>query len=178
MNVQYRWMAPDEVGKIAEIDRSERIRTNYRYAEGELQSMAVNWDSPAWSTEGDGDYTVAAQISFCRSHLDRQGRMYGAFAEEKLVGIGIIQPEIEAGMAQLAYLHVSNQHRRKGIGGQITEALLAEARRAGAKRMYVSATPSGSAVGFYLSRGFKPTDTPNPALFELEPDDIHMLKEL
>jgi hypothetical protein len=53
---------------------------------------------------------------------------------------------------------------------------MAEAKKAGAKRMYVSAVPSESAVGFYLSQGFEPTDTPIPALFELEPQDIHMVK--
>ena len=94
------------------------------------------------------------------------------------MGIGLLQPEIEAGTAQLAYLHVSSRYRHQGIGRHITAALIAEAKRGGAKRMYVSATPSGSAVGFYLSQGFKLADTPNPALFELEPDDIHMLKEL
>jgi hypothetical protein len=42
--------------------------------------------------------------------------------------------------------------------------------------MYVSAVPSESAVGFYQSQGFEPTDTPIPTLFELEPEDIHMVK--
>jgi hypothetical protein len=44
-----------------------------------------------------------------------------------------------------------------------------------AKQMYVSAKPSGSAVGFYLSQGFRPADTPIPELYELEPENIHML---
>lgn len=35
-----------------------------------------------------------------------------------------------------------------------------------------------SAVGFYLHHGFVPTDEPDPALFEEEPDDIHMVLEL
>lgn len=171
-------MSPDEVSKITDIDRSERIRTGYRFVGGKLESMDVNWDSQSWSMEGDGDHSVDAQIKFCQQHLDRKGKMYGAFADGKLVGIGLVQHEIEEETAQLAYLHVSNQYRQQGIGRQITDALMSEARRAGAKRMYVSAVPSGSAIRFYLSQGFRPTETPIPELYELEPDDIHMTKEL
>ena len=104
--------------------------------------------------------------------------MYGAFHEQKLVGIGIIQPDVAADTAQLAYLHVSNRYRQKGIGNRIAQELIGEARRTGAAKMYVSATPSGSAVNFYMRQGFRPTATPIPELFELEPDDIHMLMEL
>jgi hypothetical protein len=45
-------------------------------------------------------------------------------------------------------------------------------------RMYVSATPSESAVGFYLRHGFTPVADPLPELFELEPEDIHMARRL
>jgi ribosomal protein S18 acetylase RimI-like enzyme len=103
--------------------------------------------------------------------------MYGAFSGEKLVGIGLIQHDIEVGMAQLAYLHVSQGYRQQGIARQITATLIEEAKRAGARQIYVSATPSGSAIGFYLSQGFEPTDTPIPALIKLEPEDIHMVKD-
>ncbi|MCP4419774.1 MAG: GNAT family N-acetyltransferase [Chloroflexi bacterium] len=174
--IRYRWMKPIEVLKIGEIDRSEQIRTGYHYIDGKLQQMSVNWDSPTWAAEGNGEYTVAAQIKYCQGHLERNGQMYGAFDDEILVGIGIVQQDIGVGTAQLAFLHVSNQYRQKRIGGKIADVLIAEAKKAGADKMYVSAAPTGSAVGFYLSRGFKPTDSPIPELFELEPEDIHMVK--
>jgi len=44
--------------------------------------------------------------------------------------------------------------------------------------MYVSATPTGSAVGFYLSRGCELADPPHAELFALEPEDIHLVCEL
>jgi hypothetical protein len=44
--------------------------------------------------------------------------------------------------------------------------------------LYVSATPSESAVGFYTGQGFRPTEEVNEELFELEPEDIHMIKPL
>jgi ribosomal protein S18 acetylase RimI-like enzyme len=167
-----------EVIRIGEIDRSERIRTGYKVSEGNLQRMEVIWDSPAWGMEEDGEYTVGSMVKFCRDHLERNARLFGAFDGENLVGIGLIQHGIGEGMAQLAFLHVSNGYRRYGIGGRIAGELIREAKKGGASRMYVSATPSGSAVGFYMSLGFKLTDTPLPELIEIEPEDIHMTMDI
>jgi hypothetical protein len=41
--------------------------------------------------------------------------------------------------------------------------------------MYVSATPTGSAVGFYLGRGCRLADPVHPDLFAQEPEDIHLV---
>jgi hypothetical protein len=48
----------------------------------------------------------------------------------------------------------------------------------GARKLYVSATPSVSAVGFYRNRGFELAEEVNKELFELEPEDIHMIMKL
>ena len=169
-------MEPREVVRIGEIDRTERIRAGYVWTGGELRRLDVNWDSPAWKPEGQGEHSVAAMVAFCRDHLDRNGRMAGAFDGHKLVGVAIIQHNVRPGTAQLAFLHVSNGCRRMGIGGRLTEMLLNDAQQAGARKIVVSATPSASAVNFYLSHGFQPTSCPLPELYELEPDDIHMIQ--
>jgi hypothetical protein len=44
--------------------------------------------------------------------------------------------------------------------------------------MVVSATPSLNTVRFYERRGFAPMAEPLPELYELEPEDVHMLKAL
>jgi N-acetylglutamate synthase-like GNAT family acetyltransferase len=56
--------------------------------------------------------------------------------------------------------------------------LLALARELGAIRVYVSATPSQSAVEFYRGLGFELVSEPLPELYALEPEDIHMILEL
>jgi ribosomal protein S18 acetylase RimI-like enzyme len=174
--INYRWMKPEEIVRLADIDRGERIRTGYEIQDGELHKMDVNWDTPSWSTMGDGPHTFKAHIANCQKYFDKGGVMYGAFDGDTLVGIGILQPDIRPGMAQLAFLHVSRAYRRSGVGVQIATILEVEAIASGANQFYVSATPTGSAIGFYTKFGFKPTDEPVPELFELEPDDIHMLK--
>ena len=41
-----------------------------------------------------------------------------------------------------------------------------------------ASVPTESAVGFYLRQGFRPTAEPDPELLALEPEDIHMARQL
>lgn len=173
-----RWMENHEVDKLADLDRSEPVNTSYLLEEGKLVAKPVDWNVPSFFLEGDGDHSLAEQIRFCQSHLENGAGMIGAFNEGRLVGTGIITPEVRPGMAQLAYLHVSDGYRRQGIATRILQELIGWASARGARLIYVSATPSGSAVGFYLSHGFVPAEEPLPELFDLEPEDIHMIKQL
>ncbi len=178
IELSYRWMQPEEVTRMSEINRRERVVVGYEMEDGELRVMDVDWDVPNWFAGGEGEHSVATKITFCQDHLRRGGRMIGAFAEGKLVGLGLVTPNIRPGMDQLAYLHVSDGFRRMGIAARLTHEMVELARQGGAEEMYVTSTPSGSAVGFYRSQGFEPVDDPLPELYELEPDDIHMLKRL
>ena len=120
----------------------------------------------------------ADNIEFCRPIVERGGTYFGAFAGEWLAGVAVTEGSFEPGLAWLAFLHVSRPFRRRGAAAALWEVSEELARRAGAKSMYVSATPTGSAVGFYLSRGCVLADPVHPDLYELEPDDIHFVYEL
>jgi len=50
-----------------------------------------------------------------------------------------------------------------------------EARTRGARQMYVSATPSENTIHFYQRRGCLLAALPDPELFALEPEDIHLV---
>jgi len=172
-----RAMRSDELNKLASIDRSERVETHYLLRDGQLVAEEVDWDVPSFFADGEGDHSLAHQISFCESHLNAGGAMIGAYDEDVLAGIAVWTPNVQPALAQLAYLHVSRAYRRKGIARRLLMAVEQAAREAGAASLYVSATPSGSAVGFYQSQGFAPAE-PLPELFALEPEDIHMIKQL
>lgn len=168
-------MTKAELPRLIEIDRTEIIRFGFEVQDGKLIKKNVEWDVPDFFTEGEGEHTVAEQINFCDRHLSSNAIMYGAFDSEKLVGVGLLTPEIRPGMAQLAYLQVSLPYRRRNIATTIVRRLLQLAQEMYANRVYVSATPSESAVGFYKSLGFKLIAEPLPELFEREPEDIHMV---
>ena len=178
IGMEYRWMVPDEMHRLKEIDRTEEIRIGYVVESGQLHKIDVNWDTPNFFLEGEVEHTVSHYAEFCLDHLRAGGRSMGAFHGEKLVGVCVMRPNIRRGMVQLAFLHVSNGYRRQGIGSHLTEEVIKETKTSGADRIYVSSTPSGSAVGFYLSHGFELVEDVVPELFDLEPEDIHMVKTL
>ena len=99
-------------------------------------------------------------------------------AVAKALGLCLREQITRPGIAQLAYLHVSNEYRARGVGGHLSEELERLARERGDTTMVVSATPSLNTVRFYRRRGFQPMSEPLPELYELEPDDVHMEKLL
>ena len=44
--------------------------------------------------------------------------------------------------------------------------------------MYVSSIPTKNSVDFYMKHGFRLAEEGHPELYELEPEDIHMVKPL
>ena len=130
------------------------------------------------------EYGVARFNALCKESVNRyidqwrplldRGVMLGAFDGDHLAGFAIYTPPGTRDFAQLSVLHVSRLYRRTGIGRRLADEVLALARGNGATRLYVSATPTRGTVDFYMSCGFEPLATPDPELFALEPDDIHL----
>jgi GNAT superfamily N-acetyltransferase len=162
-----------ELDRAAEIDVAEEGEVNYRVADGRLESHPRRHRRPRFSMEDWRPLVVE-----WRAMLAEGGTAFGAFRDTRLVGIAIVRFRLSEDMSQLAALYVDRDDRRMGIAGALVETAENAARATGAQRMYVSATPSDSAVPFYLGKGYAPVAEPHPELFALEPDDIHMTKAL
>ena len=167
-----RRMAVSELCRIAEIDRSEHITQQYKSRRGVLELIDVDIHAPRWGEPGA--YTVQHYVDAWKPLLDAGGVMLGAFDGDRLVGFAIYQPFLSDGVANFAVLHVTRTYRRKGVGCALANEVVGLARAEGARRLYVSATPTRATVEFYAKRGFEPLAMPNETLFALEPDDIHM----
>ncbi|UCG23823.1 MAG: GNAT family N-acetyltransferase [Chloroflexota bacterium] len=177
MTIIIKQLPDSAIDRIAEIDRSEHVTVLYHAREGELVAEEVDMAVPAWDAEGD-EYSVEAKVRQWRPILDEGGVLLGALDGERLAGFAMLRYRLDEGTAQLAVLHVSRPYRRQGIASQLTEEVCRLARADGARSLYVSATPSNSAVGLYASLGFTLVDQPHPELYALEPEDIHMVKAL
>ena len=176
--IEIKQLDPDEIVRISEIDRSEHVTKGYKFQNGRLVSEAVDWNVPRWPMEGQDNFSVQGMLKFLIPILEAGGVLLGALNGDNLVGLAVLRPHLEEGMAQLAALFVSKDYRRKGIARKLTEEAVRLARTSGDWRLYVSATPSESAIGFYLSQGFKLAEKVHPLLYELEPEDIHLIKDL
>jgi GNAT superfamily N-acetyltransferase len=176
--MSFRRLALSDLDRLGEVDRTERIEGRYVQDGTRLVLQVGDWSSPPWQSEGEGEHSVAHQRAECERHLAEGGIALGAFVGERLAGIGLVRPHIRPGVAQLAYLHVSDGRRRLGVGGRLARDLERIAGEAGNQAMVVSATPSTNTVDFYMHLGYEPIAEPLPELYALEPEDIHMLKSL
>jgi hypothetical protein len=176
--MEIRYLSADDLNLIGDIDRSEEIDVVYAVEDGELVSSAGNWVVPDWSKNGTGEHSVQQKIDACSPVLERGGVLLGAFEGDALAGLAVVEPEFEPGMAWLAFMHVGRSHRRRGAATALWAETARIAAAADANSIYVSATPSGSAVGFYLSKGCVLAPTPHPELHAEEPEDIHLIRSL
>jgi ribosomal protein S18 acetylase RimI-like enzyme len=176
--ISFRQLRPFEASKIAEIDRSEHITRGYFVQYGRLRSNPISWEVPRWTVDGEREFNVATRVASLRGNLESGDVGVGAFDGERLVGYIVLHTRLTHRAAQLKALFVSRRYRRRGIPRRLTAELSEQARAAGAGQIYVSSVPSESAVSFYLSQGFRLAEEVHPDLYELEPDDIQMIKDL
>jgi predicted N-acetyltransferase YhbS len=177
--MRIRHLHASDVSLIAHIDRSEHVDVQYAVSEGRLVEAPVFMeDIPTWPDDG-GEHSITKMLEFCTPIVEGGATLLGAFSDDDgLAGLAIVDPTFEPSLAWLALLHVSRPHRRAGAATALWTEAARVARRAGAASMYVSATPTGSAVGFYLSQGCRLADPVHPILFDHEPEDIHLICDI
>jgi predicted N-acetyltransferase YhbS len=171
--VTIRDLARNEIEDIWSIDRREVIENVYHLEHGSLVLRPEHYDMQGWPPGEAELYTPLLQESF-----DRGGWFCGAFDKARLVGVAILDNKFigrDKDQLQLKFMHVSRGYRKLGLGRQLFDLARDKARQQGAKRMYISATPSENTVNFYLRRGAVVTNEPDPQLFALEPEDIHFV---
>lgn len=170
--MRIRELERQEVRDVWSIDRAEVTDNVYYWEDGDLILTPEHHDLKGWPAgepERDGPILLDC--------FDHGGTFYGAFNGEALVGAAILESRfIGRGkdQLQLKFLHVGRGHRHTGLGRTLFQKTVAKAKALGARRLYISATPSENTVQFYLRRGCRVTGDVDAALFEHEPKDIHL----
>jgi predicted N-acetyltransferase YhbS len=167
-----RELLREEVGLVWNIDRSEVVDNIYRFENGTLVLRPEHHDLAGWPPGEAEKYTPILLDCF-----DRGGWFYGAFDGAELVGVVVLEGKRigkRKDQLQLKFLHVSSSYRNKGLGTHLFELARATARERSARRLYISATPSEHTIKFYRRLGCAVAVEPDPELFELEPEDIHL----
>ncbi len=170
--LEFRQLERSELGDIWRIDRSEVIEAIYYMENGQLVLKPERYDMRGWPP-GEADHYGPILVD-C---FDRGGTFYGAFDGDSLVGVAVLESRLigsERDQIQLKFLHVSSSYRSRGLGTRLFRAAEARAKTLGARKLYISSTPSERTVGYYMSLGCRLAEEVDPGLFELEPEDIHM----
>jgi predicted N-acetyltransferase YhbS len=172
VTISGRILSRDEIAEVWTIDRSEVVDAAYELRGGALILRPVHYDVRGWPPGEPQKYTPILEA--CHDH---GGWLYGLFDGRRLVGAVVLEGRFigrGGGQLQLKFMHVSRAHRGRGLGQQLFDLARVEALRRGAKRLYVSATPSEHTIDFYLRLGCRVAPEPDAELLELEPEDIHL----
>lgn len=176
--IELRELAPSDLERIREVDRSERVTVQYILQDGALKKQSVDWDVPRWPEDGPDDFSVRGLMKSWGPILQAGGKLIGAFSGDELIGFAILKYDLSPGVSELVALYVDSKARRRGIAKALTDEVERLATEAGANSLCVSATPSEATVDFYSSCGFVLAENPNEELTTLEPEDIQMEKPL
>jgi len=157
-----------------QISRRELITQMYIQNQQRLELVDCFFDVQHWdSYHLENDPPKLKQ-------LYEQGSIFiGAFdAAEKLVGVSVVSNQIIADYPNaklLHYFYVDADHQGQGIGAKLMQAAKQSAKQLCANQLYISATPSRRTVDFYIKHGAQPLSLPDQQLWQLEPEDIHLL---
>jgi GNAT superfamily N-acetyltransferase len=167
-----------DVQRLTEINREEQVQEAYVVKNGTLEVQEVDWDVPDWPMEGEDDFSWRGNFERWEPIFNAGGILLVAQEGESLIGFAILRPELTESMAQLAELYVGYGHRGQAIGNQLIQEIFRLAKEHGSTDIYVSSIPTKNTVDFYMRHGFKLAKEVHPELYELEPEDIHMVKTL
>lgn len=172
-----RKLAATDIELLRSIDRSEQLEVEYSVEAGHLVTRPTDFFVPNWNPDGGGEHSVERLIDFWRPYAESGANLIGAFSGASLAGLAMVATELRPGLAWLALFYVSRPYRRQGVGAALWRAVADIGRSGGATAIYVSAAPTGSAVGFYLQQGCRLAESDEivAELFELEPVDVHLV---
>lgn len=170
--MKIRVLKREEIEEVRSIDRSEVVEQIYYYKDGKLILEDEFYDIKGWDHS-----ELENSIKRLYDIYDRDGTLYGAFDGDRLVGVSALESEFigkKKDQLQLYYHHVDKHYRHKGVGKKLLMKVMEKGRELGAKKLYISATPSKNTIDFYMHMGCRLTTELNPNLFKLEPEDIHL----
>ena len=170
--IKIQKLRKEELPLIWSIDRAEEINNVYHFRNGALVLEPEYYDMQGWPPGEQEQYYPLLEDCFKRG-----GFFLGAFEKEKLVGVAVLEEKLissKKDTLQLKFLHVSCDIRKQGLGKKLFMIAADKTRSLGAKKMYVSATPSENTVNFYRYLGCELAEEVDAELFVFEPEDIHL----
>lgn len=170
--IEFRKLSSADLEQVYQIDRSESVDKMYRPLGKELEayddSVEVSSDPSFWKN----------LLNWWKDELKAGAEAFGAYDRDTLTGIAMIKHGIRDGVDQIIAMYVSAEYRLSGIARSLYFELEDSAKASGAKQLFVSTEPTGSAVGFYLSQGFQFDAGSSCSIDENESYEIPMVKRL
>ena len=146
--------------------RTQQVRQVYRRVNGEYTLVELPYVED-WSLERKRQIAQALSGEDCISYL--------ALEADQVVGFIGPQKQLNSGYMILDMMHVAAGCRGQGLGRALFQKGMEEAKKAGAKGLYISACSSRETIAFYRAMGAALTEQPIAELAEEEPYDLQMV---
>ena len=88
--------------------------------------------------------------------IQEGGQVFGAFAEDRLVGFAVLEKNPGGSREQylnLSLLFVDSRYKRRGVGSFLFDECAKEAAGRGAEKLFISSIPAEETVAFYFAMG-------------------------
>lgn len=173
MNIVYRELDIKElnINLFKNFERYQDVKKCWRKIDGEwiLKDIAF--------VEKWGEVDYEELVNYLTNTINSGGSVYAAFNNNRLIGFASLENErfgTENQYLQLSNIHVSNESRGLGIGKKLFNIMVEEAKKRGAKKLYISSHSSEETRAFYDRLGCVEAEEYNKKLVELEPCDCQL----
>lgn len=157
-----------------QISRRELITQLYIQKQDQLELTDCFYDVENWDA-----YHLENDPPKLKELYQQGASFVGAFnTAEQLVGISVVSNQMITDYPNaklLQYFYVDADQQGQGIGAKLMQAAKESTKQLGTHQLYISATPSKRTVDFYMKYGAAVLKHPDRELWELEPEDIHLL---
>lgn len=174
VGIELRPLEQTEIDLIwSHIDRRELITQMYWQNHDELEAYDCHHDVEAWDKEMLSQDPIDLKKAYASG-----AAFTGAWQGQQLLGVCVVarrSVESISGAHLLKYFYIDANHRGLGIGTQLMQAAFQSVREFKGNALYISSIPTCNTVDFYISQGAEVLPDPDPRLFELEPEDVHLL---
>ena len=147
-------------------NRKQDVNKVYRRIDGEYVLVECKY------TE---DWDLNKKRSVAKKICNDEYITYIALENDKVIGFIALLKKLNGPYMILDMMHVSSEYRGLGIGRKLFEAGKSEARKAGAKALYISACSSEETIAFYRAMGSVLASNPIKEVVEEEPFDLQMI---
>ena len=160
-----------DLSLFSSFDRHQEVKKCWRKENDEWILKDISF-TEEWSIK-EYQYLVKC----LHNTISTGGKVFGAFEENSLVGFASIENEFfgtQNEYLQLSSIHITSGSRGRGIGKRLFQLACEGAKKAGAKKLYISAHSSEESKAFYDAIGCAEAVEYNQNLVELEPCDCQL----
>ena len=121
------------------------------------------------------DWSLEKKQQVARDISSDEYISYIALDDDKVVGFIGLEKQLKNDCMILDIIQVSLAYRGNGIGKKLFNIGKQEAKKAGAKALYISACSSEETIAFYKAMGAELTNSPIREIADDEPYDLQMV---